>query len=189
MNRMTRTIIVLALLCIAGTTRAQVLIVLEGAQKCAAVTPSQSNFFEWRDNALFNRDPNRALFAVCGYINNFDDLEFNGGARFVNTALTTETVECTWREIDLAGNKVQRVTDTITMVPSFSLGGGTDRRFNRSVPQGSYWSMTCLLPPDTGIISLAYLIGLTKDADPDKSAAAAIQMKNIISTIAPFEER
>lgn len=135
---------------LAGIATADSLIT--GPQACAAVNIAQSERLEWREDGLFNRDPDRALFVVCPFLRSPLEARFTGEVRVRNDSGVRAEVECAFREIDLAGEQ-QRVTRrSLSLAPGEA--GSLLVDDVALVEAESFYSVTCRLPPDTAIVTL-----------------------------------
>lgn len=118
-----------------------------GPQHCHPINPRQAEAFEFRENGLINRD-NRVLFITCSAFRSQADIDAQILIRVVNVSSFSETIECVFREIDLGFNQVRAIVRSATLSSGISTGLSIQQRM---VSTNHYYSVTCRLPPNTGI--------------------------------------
>lgn len=126
--------------------------VLVGGQQCAAINPRQSLFMEWRENGIFNRDPDRPLFVACPLLRLQEDTSFFGAVGLINDTDLAQDVRCVFREVSPDGLVLAGYPRDVPLAP---LGTGAAVVEDASVmADDSFFSVTCRLPPDTGVTLL-----------------------------------
>ena len=111
---------------------------------CEAITPAQSGNMEWRENGLFNKDPERSLWVMCPMpIKVEDNNDVNFGVAIGNESTEVVDVDCLLRVYDEDG-KLRSESYTLRVQP-----GEVDVK-TWDVNYEAYWpAIQCNLPPNT----------------------------------------
>ncbi len=111
---------------------------------CEAITPAQSERLEWRENGLFNKDPQSSLWVMCPMpIKTDNNNDVNFGVAVGNDSDSTADVYCILRVYNEDG-KLKSYSHTLTIAPG-EVGVKT-----WDVDDEAFWpAIQCDMPPNT----------------------------------------
>ena len=111
---------------------------------CEAITPAQSGQMEWRENGLFNKDPQRSLWVMCPMpIKSDDNSDVNLGVAVGNDSNQVVDVDCILRVYDDDG-RLKSSSYTLRIQPG-QVGVKTWDENDQI-----FWpAIQCNLPPNT----------------------------------------
>ncbi len=137
-----------------------------GGHNCNPITTAEAQFFEWRETGLWNVDAERSLWVVCPIELDWIPLRFSGdrvqatpvqpSVVIANRSSEAVKVQSVTRE-SYAGQVSQAMNDEFEVAPgefwyANTYGWGQIRPFN--VLPGANCSITCLMPPGTGVTQI-----------------------------------
>jgi len=128
---------------------------VSGGQKCQPVNERQSEYFERREDGIWNVSTDQAFWLICPI-----DLPYAliktvcPSLAVSNRSEVTAEVNCVFREFGWDGSEVQAIANGPALIESgathFVNAYWWDCRIPTARP-GSTWNIACLMPPKTGV--------------------------------------
>ena len=121
------------------------------ASTCEAINPAQSQWMEWRETGLVNRDPSRSLWVMCPVMSKFFDSPFQNSyiaMLVLNDNTQSIQVNCILRAIDGNSESLVSYSQTKTVFP----GDATDFAWELENQSILLPSIACNLPPN-GVVA------------------------------------
>lgn len=157
MNLLERIVYALLLSCVAVPAFAdpELLGTVSGGQKCTPINEKQAEYFERRRDGIWNLSAEKELWVVCPIELPYAPVETVCPSLGVsNQSEVTAEVHCVFREIDFNGNVLQAIANGPALLEPGATHFVNAYWWDCKIPavyNDSSWSVSCLLPPKTGI--------------------------------------
>ena len=128
---------------------------VSGGQKCQPVNERQAEYFERREDGIWNVSPRKSFWVICPIDLPYVPIETVCPSLAVsNRSEVTAEVNCVFREFGWDGSELQAIANGPALIESGATHFVNAYWWDCRIPTArsdSTWSISCLMPPNTGV--------------------------------------